>query len=155
MVNQEYHIGMAEKSILELINATHRLLERLESSPRDYGTGDLLFSSDIHTVFEVHRQPGCSLTALAERLQVSKPAASKFAKKMLALGYLLKEHLEGNRKEVAFSLTIKGEAAIKAHADFERRAFAPLRRIEKELSPRERELIRDFLGELIAACPWR
>ena len=35
---------MTEPGILDLIYRAHRFLAQLESEPRDYGTGDLLYS---------------------------------------------------------------------------------------------------------------
>ncbi len=86
---------MAEETILGLIYRAHRRLGQLESTPRDYGTGELLYSSDIHTVEAVGRQPGCNLTQLAAALGVSKPAASKFTRKLLSRGFLLKGRQAG------------------------------------------------------------
>ena len=63
------------KRLMELIYKTHKILQNIESTPRDYGTGDLLYSADIHTVTAVAKNPGCNLTQLAESLIVSKPAA--------------------------------------------------------------------------------
>ncbi|MBU0769760.1 MAG: MarR family transcriptional regulator [Proteobacteria bacterium] len=146
---------MDERSLLELIYASYRLLAKLESVSRDYGTGELLFSADIHTVVEVDRRPGCNLTQLAESLNVSKPAAFKFVKKMLAFGYLLKDRPAGNRKEVSLRLSEKGKMAIRAHAEFEKRTFGPLMLVETGLSPKDRETIKLFLQELEKACSWK
>lgn len=155
MINLVNNNRMDDRSLLELIHAAHRLLEKLESVPRDYGTGDLLFSADIHTVVEVDRKPGCNLTQLAKSMGVSKPAAFKFVKKMLALGYLHKDRPAGNRKEVSLKLSLKGKAALKAHAEFEKRTFGPLMSIEAKLSDADNQTIKRFLRQLEKACPWK
>ncbi len=155
MINLVNNNRMDDRSLLELIYAAHCLLGKLESAPRDYGTGDLLFSADIHTVVEVDRRPGCNLTQLAADMDVSKPAASKFVKKLLSLGYLRKDRPTCNRKEVSLSLTRKGKAALNAHADFEKRAFGPLLAIEARLSRADHETIKRFLRQLENDCPWK
>jgi DNA-binding MarR family transcriptional regulator len=145
---------MADEEILGLVYRAHRRLVELESTPRDYGTGELLYSSDIHTVEAVARQPGCNLTQLAGALGVSKPAASKFTRKLLRRGYLLKEMQAGNAKEVSFSLSPKGRRAEQAHQRFTRKVFGPLQAVESGLSASERRVIRDFLEAIGRASTW-
>ena len=145
---------MDERSLLELIHAAHRLLEKLESTPRDYGTGDQLFSADIHTVVAIDRHEGGNLAQLATALGVSPPAAFKFVKKLVELGYLRKARPSGNDKEVALFLTTKGHQAVVAHQRFEQRVFGPLMAIEAALSPAQRETVRHFLKDLEGACSW-
>jgi DNA-binding MarR family transcriptional regulator len=145
---------MADEGILDLVYSAHRRLGELEKLPRDYGTGELLYSSDIHTVEAVARQPGCSLTQLAGSLGVSKAAASKFARKLLRFGYLAKEMQPNNAKEVSFSLSPKGRRAEKAHRQFTQKVFGPLRAIESGLSASERLVIRGFLEAIGRAASW-
>jgi DNA-binding MarR family transcriptional regulator len=143
---------MSEPSILDLIYKAHRYLSQLETSPHDYSTGDILFSSDIHTVKAVSEHEGCNLTELADSMGVSIPAAFKFARKMLKLGYLTKRQASGNAKEVCFSLTQKGKNAVQAHELFEQKRFAPLRVLEEGLSAKDRKVIIEFLERLSDAC---
>lgn len=145
---------MADEGILDLIYRAHRRLGELESTPRDYGTGELLYSSDIHTVVAVAQQPGCNLTQLAGSLGVSKPAASKFTKKLLRMGYLVKERQADNAKEVSFSLSPKGRRAEQAHQRFTRKVFGPLQAIESGLSASDRRVIRCFLQAIGLASSW-
>ena len=145
---------MADEGILDLIYTAHRRLGELESTPRDYGTGELLYSSDIHTVVAVARQPGCNLTQLAGSLGVSKPAASKFTRKMLRLGYLVKEMQANNAKEVSFSLSPKGRRAEQAHQRFTRKVFGPLQAVESGLSSSDRRVIRRFLEAIGRESAW-
>jgi DNA-binding MarR family transcriptional regulator len=145
---------MAGEGILDLIYKAHRRLGELESTPRDYGTGELLYSSDIHTVVAVARQPGCNLTQLASALGVSKPAASKFTRKLLRIGYLVKEKQAANAKEVSFSLSPKGRRAEQAHQRFTRKVFGPLQAVESGLSASDRRVIHRFLEAIDRKSVW-
>jgi DNA-binding MarR family transcriptional regulator len=145
---------MADEGILDLIYMAHRRLGELETTPRDYGTGELLYSSDLHTVVAVARQPGCNLTQLAGALGVSKPAASKFTRKLLRTGYLVKEMQADNAKEVSFSLSPKGRRAEQAHQRFTRKVFGPLQAVESGLSASDRRVIRCFLEAIGRASAW-
>ena len=139
---------MADATALDLIYEAHRLLGKIEDAPRDYGTGDLLYSSDVHTVVAVSRSEGCNLTELAVSMDISKPAASKFVKKLIRLGYLRKERPADNGKELSLYLSDSGKRAVSAHEAFEKRIFGPLRSIEEGLAQGDRTVILDFLRSL-------
>lgn len=139
---------MADKRILDLIYYAHTYLNELESVPHDYGTGEDLFSSDIHTVTAVADHPGINLTQLAEKLSVSKAAVFKFTAKMINRGYLEKKHSINNQKEVLFYATEKGRIAAKGHENFEENTFGPLLQVEKDLPGKDREVISSYLQRL-------
>jgi DNA-binding MarR family transcriptional regulator len=151
LINLVNNIPMADATALDLIYEAHRLLGKIEDAPRDYGTGDLLYSSDIHTVVAVSRSEGCNLTELASSLDISKPAASKFVKKLIRLGYLRKERPVDNGKELSLYLSDSGKRAVFAHEAFEKRIFGPLRSIEAGLAEGDRAVILNFLRSLQGA----
>jgi len=139
---------MKRISLLDRIYLAHRWLQTLESSPRDYGTGDMLYSADIHTIVAVSQQHGCNLTELAETLGVSTPAAFKFVRKLTRLNYLLKAPSPRSGRELTLRLTPKGESAVIAHRDFEKRTFGPLRAVEEKLSAYDHAVVTRFLVDL-------
>ncbi|PKL23201.1 MAG: hypothetical protein CVV47_15990 [Spirochaetae bacterium HGW-Spirochaetae-3] len=127
----------------------HRALSEMEAAPRDYGTGELLYASEVHTLECVAEAPGINLTGIAARLEVSKSAVSKFVGKLMAAGYLDKSRAPDNAKEVNFTLTERGAIAVRGHREYRRRAFGPLFDAEARLSPRETEIVSSFLSELL------
>lgn len=138
------------ESILDMIYRTHLYLQERERTPRDYGTGDLLYSSEIHTVVAVSKAPGCNLTVLAARLNISKAAVSKFVAKLVLKGYLVKSKPVDNDREVIFNLTKKGQTATKGHQAFEKKTFGPFFQVEAALSERDYQAIKEFFKELIS-----
>lgn len=134
--------------ILDMIYMAHLYLRDLESTPRDYGTGDLLYASHIHTVVAVGESPGCNLTELAARLSISKAAASKFVAKLVKMGYLFKSKRIDNNREVIFNLTRKGQTAALGHQEFEDRIFGPLFEIESALPEKDYQVIRDYFQKI-------
>ncbi|RPH47854.1 MAG: MarR family transcriptional regulator [Desulfobacteraceae bacterium] len=135
--------------ILDMIYVAHLYLQGLESTPRDYGTGDLLYSSDIHTIVAVSKSPGCNLTALATQLNISKAAVSKFVAKLGRRGYIVKSKRVDNDREVIFNLTKKGQTAASGHEEFEAKMFGPLFQVESALSEQEYQTIKKYLKKLI------
>ncbi len=155
MINQVNNIAMEKqnrKPILNMIFTSHLYLQKLESTPRDYGTGDLLYSSDIHTVAAIALSPGCNLTKLAEMLSISKAAASKFVAKLIGLGYLLKSKRLDTGRDVIFNLTPKGQAAVLAHEKFVAETFGPLLEIEASLSGDEYQVISGYFEKIDKAA---
>ncbi len=141
-------MDMAEERILDQIYFSHGYLSELERTARDYGTGEGLFSSEIHTVTAVSDCPGLNLTQLAEKLGVSKAAVSKFTSKLIKRGYLEKKRSGSNQKEVLFYVTGKGKLAAEGHSDFEEKTFGPLRQLEQDLSGKEKMIILSYFKRM-------
>lgn len=140
---------MPETRILDHLYAAHRFLSDLESVPRDYGSGEPLYASEIHTVVAVYRNPGLNLTTLALALGVSKAATSKFVAKLVRRGYIRKYKADDNKRDVLFEATEKGSAVAKGHKRFEEQTFAPLLQVERALSSEERATIEAYFGRLL------
>lgn len=67
-----------DNNIVNLVYKTHKKLQELESTPKDYGTGEFLYASDVHTICIIAKYPGLNLTEISKRLEISKSATSKF-----------------------------------------------------------------------------
>ncbi|MDA3822703.1 MAG: MarR family transcriptional regulator [Bacteroidales bacterium] len=145
---------MTNINLLNLIYKAHIKISELEKTPHDFGTGELLYSSDIHTIIAIGEREGCNLTELSQRLNISKPGAFKFARKMLGADYIRKEQVKENNKELAFFLTQRGKKAMQAHIEFRNRVFKPLESLQNELNPEEVKIISDYLTSLEGAIRW-
>jgi len=117
----------------------------VEKCPRDFGTGDKLFPSEIHVVEAIGQHPGINMTDLASVLGISKPAVvqivGKVAKKKLVERY----NGANNRKEVLARLTESGEIAFRGHQEFHARMDAAFAQRLDRLTSGE----FDFLSELV------
>ena len=140
---------MVKYPLLQMIYGAHKELERLEQEPRTYGTGRLFYASEIHALVCIGENPYLNLTTLAEKLEVSKSAASKFVKKLIASGCIEKTKSPDNDKDVLFHSTPEGKRAIHGHQAFEEKTFGPLHAIETRLSPATAVEISCFLTDLI------
>jgi DNA-binding MarR family transcriptional regulator len=149
-VNQGNNKLMAGTRLIDYIYAAHRFLSEMESVPRDYGTGEKLFATEIHTVVAIDENPGCNLTTLATVLEVSKPAVSKFVAKLIGRGFITKYQAGDNRRDVLFETTMKGKLVTKGHALFTREAFEPLLQVERELDPQAQAMIEAYFRKLLS-----
>lgn len=137
-----------KSSIIELIYKAHLKLTEIESTPREYADGELLYSSEVHTICAIGRNPGINLTGLANELEVSKSAVSKFVAKLIQKEYIVKERACGNLKEVVFSLTDRGADVVRKHESYREELFGPLIAKEYELTENNKAEFIAFLKEL-------
>lgn len=122
--------------------------QAIEREPKDFGTGDLLYSSEIHTLVAIAKYPGCNLTELASALDITKGGAGKFVKKLLAKDLIIKTRHQDNKKEVIFYTTAKGKTAYRHHADFERQMFGEIYQTLDTMSTSQVQVLEDFLVKL-------
>ncbi len=142
-----------EDTLLKYIYECHQWLSELEKEPRDFGTGEFLNPSEIHTLAAVERRPRCNLTKLADELGISKAATSKFTSSLARKGYLVKHLPEKEQgRDVFFTLTVMGKKAVLGHKSFTRSAFRPLLSVEQKLSVEDKETIKKFLEGLLFAA---
>jgi DNA-binding MarR family transcriptional regulator len=97
----------------------NRMQER-ESWKRDYGTGDLLHPSEIHTLQAVGDSEGINITGLAERLGITKSGVSQMVRKLEAKGLVERMKKPGNDKEILLGMTEKGKTAYHEHERYHR-----------------------------------
>ena len=92
------------EKVIEQYFKSIKYFNEFESTPRDFGTNDLLFKSEIHTIIAIGKNPGINLTELASVLDITMAGASKFVKKLMNKELVLKSRLVDNKKEVIFYL---------------------------------------------------
>lgn len=138
------------EKIIKLYFNSVREFNEFESIPRDFGTGDLLYSSEIHTLQVIGKNSNINLTELAAKLDISKSGASKFVKKLIEKKLITKSKYLSNRKEVVFNLTEKGVIAYLGHEKFDLEVFASIYKILSGLDEKEKEFLESFLDQLVS-----
>lgn len=126
-------------------------LQELERKTHTYGTDEPLFIAEIHMVKAIREHPEAHLTALADRLGVTKGAVSQLVKKLEEKGMIVKDRDPANRARVVLSLTARGERAYsvheRAHRDFDDLVEGLLQGATAE----ERAFLQDFISRLTRA----
>jgi len=92
------------------------LANKLEKTPRSFGTNEALKSNEIHLI-EIIGDNGESLsvTDLSRLLDITKGAVSQNLKKLDAKELIIKEEDPENHSRVIVKLTSKGKTAFYAH----------------------------------------
>jgi DNA-binding MarR family transcriptional regulator len=109
------------RKLFDLWTKIMAMMQEHESWVRDFGTGDLLHPSEIHTLQAVGDQDEINITSLAERLGITKSGVSQMANKLEKKGLIEKCRKSGNEKEVLLKMTEKGNVAYMGHELYHRR----------------------------------
>ncbi len=131
----------------KLYSAVLRAFSRykvMDSKPRDYGTGYLLYSSEIHAIDMIGRSPDCNITGLSEKLGVTKGAVSQTVNKLAKKGLVEKYRDAGNDKEVYVRLTEKGVKAQQGFEDFHNMRDFSLHHYVKSLNDEQMVMLITF-----------
>ncbi len=136
------------ENIIKLYFSSMKLFEEIEKTPKDFGTGDLLYGSEIHTIVAIGENPGSNMTELARIMDITKGGVQKFVKKLLAKDLIYKTQLPDNKKEVIYGLTKKGNIAYKMHEAFEQKRFGKIYEIMDAMEEKEFQVLEGFLTEL-------
>lgn len=91
-------------------------LNDLEKIPIDFGTGEMLYPAEIHTIDAIGDR--CeTVTEISNRFGITKGAVSQVIAKLNKRGYVKKVRNIANSKEIILSLTDKGQKAYQSHKD--------------------------------------
>jgi DNA-binding MarR family transcriptional regulator len=134
--------------LMRLIGMIMNKITTLEKLPRDFGTGDKLFPSEIHTIEAIGQQPGINMTDLASVLGISKPAVAQIVGKVVKKKLVERYNGSHNRKEVRARLTEKGESAFRRHQEFHARMNAVFLDRLRRLKSREFDVLSELARDM-------
>ncbi len=109
--------------------------------PKDYGTGDLLYLTEIHTLTMISKNDEVNLTQLAEIMGVTKGAISQTIRKLTVKNLIVKNNTT-NRKEFNLKLSEKGKIVIRGLESFQQEIFAFAKGLYESAKPDDRELVK-------------
>lgn len=115
-----------EKSFDRMLEQLLQIVERFNKQHKkghDFGSGDLLFPSEIHTIQAIGDHKNINITDLAVALKVTKPTISERAKKLERLDLIQRQEAVDNMKMVILHLTVQGWIAYKGHEAHHKKMF--------------------------------
>lgn len=128
--------------------AMHRF-SKLEETPMDFGSGDILYRSEIHAIEAIGHNQGSNLTELAARLEITKGTLSQLISKLAKKGLVLKKRGDRNDKEVTLELTVKGKIAFEGHQSFHRDMYLDFMKICHDVSLEQLDAFEDLLIKIM------
>ena len=142
------------QTLIDLFLKILHLYSVINKKPKDYGTGDLLYFTEIHTITVVGKNRKINVTRLAEIMGVTKGAISQTIKKLAGKNLILRTNLR-NRKEVNLRLSEKGLLAYKGQKSIQKDIFTFAATLYKRGTPEQRELVRRLFTEIITNMQMR
>jgi len=136
-MNAELH------AIIDLFIRILHLYSVLDKKPRDYGTGDLLYVSEIHAIHAIGSNPEINLTQLAELSGITRGAISQTVKRLVGKRYIARYKVR-NKKEVNLRLSDKGYLINQLYEDFEKERFVFAEKLYENAAREDIILIRNL-----------
>lgn len=137
--------------LLKISEAWIRVLNKMEAherSPKDFGSGDLLHCSEIHTVMAIGKNPDINLTNLSQLLGITKSAISQMVSRLAKKDLVEKHRDPANDKEVLIRLTPRGTIAYLGHEQHHAKIYARMQQNVGDLTEDELALILRFLAAI-------
>jgi DNA-binding MarR family transcriptional regulator len=142
------------QTLIDLFLKILHLYSVINKKPKDYGTGDLLYFTEIHTITVVGKNRKINITRLAELMGVTKGAISQTIKKLVSKNLILKTNL-CNRKEINLTLSERGRLAFKGQKSMQKEIFTFASALYNRGTPEQRELVRRLFLGIIANMQMR
>ena len=131
----------------ELSAQWDRILSKMaevEKSPRDFGSGDLLYRSEVHTLMAIGNTPGVNVTSLASHSGISKSAISQMVNKLTQKNLVEKYRSPENNKEIFLRLTPRGRVAYLGHEQYHFKIHARIEQKMKQMTDEEFLFLKEF-----------
>jgi len=135
-------------SIIEKFGRIINKFNYIEKIPRDFGTGKLLYPSEIHLLETIGKTPGINVTELAKKHGISKAAISQKLKKLEKKDLVERFKGSENEKAVLLKLTIQGKIAFKGHERFHSIMDSGIIQKINEMPPAKRKDFERILNEI-------
>jgi DNA-binding MarR family transcriptional regulator len=135
-------------SLIGKFSRVAKLWDQLDKRPRQFGTGDDLSGAEIHLIEVVGQSDGLSVTALAERLGITKGAVSQTLKKLQGKEIIVKEIDPSNTSRMTVHLSTKGRVAFFAHLHWHETMDGGFRDYFMGLSKEQIKFLDEFLTML-------
>ncbi|MCX6256118.1 MAG: MarR family transcriptional regulator [Bacteroidia bacterium] len=129
------------QNLIDLFLKILHLYSIIGRKPKDYGTGDLLYFTEIHTISMVGKNKEINMTRLAEMMGVTKGAISQTIHKLVHKNLILKSN-STNKKEFNLKLSEKGKIVYNGQETFQKELFTFAGKLYEAARPEDRDLVK-------------
>jgi DNA-binding MarR family transcriptional regulator len=126
-----------------------RIKEELQKLEHDFGSMVRLNLTEIHTIACIGDHEPINVTALSEKMNVTKGTVSKISSKLLEMDFIRKTQLSDNKKEIYFCLTPKGKKIFHIHARLHQEVADRFMNNLAPYSPEELLFIKKLFRDLL------
>jgi DNA-binding MarR family transcriptional regulator len=136
------------QTLIDLFLKILHLYSVIGKKPKDYGTGDLLYIAEIHTITVVGKNKEINMTQLADMMGVTKGAISQTIRKLVNKNIIIKSN-DVNKKEINLKLSEKGLKVYKGQESLQKELFDFAGPIYEKAKPKDRELVHKLFLAII------
>ncbi|MGE4557573.1 MAG: MarR family winged helix-turn-helix transcriptional regulator [Desulfovibrionaceae bacterium] len=135
----------------DVLSVLCRVLEkylRVSKQPREFGTEELLYPTEIHVVSVVAALGAVSVTEISEQFGTTRGAASQMVDKLVSKGLLAKRTDPDKRSRLIVEATDKGRLAHAQHMKFHKERDKEFFHFIENLTPEQRRTVLAFLENM-------
>lgn len=144
---------MEEINIIEKLYQLLNIFNAEMKQCRDYGTGHLLYHSEVHLIMAIFNHKDANVSELAQALGITNGAVTQVADKLLEKGLIEKYKLKDDKRGTYFRLTEQGETVYygheKHHDDMQDEAMEYMESLDEDKA----EVIITLVDKLIKKIP--
>ncbi len=129
------------QSIIDLFNKILHVYSVIDKKPKEYGTGDLLYVSEIHAIHIIGSNPEINITQLAEMSGITKGAISQTVTRLVSKRYIAKYKVINN-KEVSLRLSDKGVIIFQGYESFNNEMLSFAQKLYENAAPRDINMVK-------------
>jgi len=141
---------------IETIEKVIRLLNKINQTnkiPRDYGSGLILYQSEIHTIEAIHNHYNVNASELSKILGITNGAVNQMTNKLIKKGLISQYKINSNNKEVFYKLTELGRIANLGHNIHHKEVYRNILQYLNDSNQDQIKTINTFLDSLIENWP--
>lgn len=135
------------QSLIDQFLKILHLYSVIARKPKDYGTGDLLYFTEIHTISMVGKNREINMTRLADMMGVTRGAISQTIRKLVTKNFIFKSNTT-NRKEVNLRLSEKGLIVLKGLESFQHEIFTFAGSLYENATKEDIELVKRLFNAI-------
>jgi DNA-binding MarR family transcriptional regulator len=138
-----------QERLTQLIQQFIRIINKYnagEKKPINYGTGNMLFRSEVHTIEAIGEHQNINVTELALCLGVTKGAISQMIDKLTKKGLVNKTMVAPNVKDVALCLTEEGMSVYQRHQEHHSEMYREISRLLTDCSVDQLSFLANVQG---------
>ncbi len=129
-------------------------LGRLQKSPHDYDTGISVYQSEMAVLDVINLSPEMNVSAISEKLNVTKSAVTQISAKLMEKGLIEKHTVGQNKKEKFFHLTEAGKQVCDGYVNFHNNANERMRNYLCALEAHDKAVLLHFFDMLAECSPF-
>lgn len=141
---------------IEIIEKVVRLANKINQTnkiPRDYGSGHILYHSEIHTIEAISNHEKVNASELSKILGITNGAVNQVTNKLINKELIEQYKLIDNNKEVFYKLTKLGEKANLGHKEYHKVEYENILQYLNNSNEEQIKAVDLFLDRLIEKWP--